>query len=65
MIIDNQSEPGSWDRELKRAPWAYGQKREPDLAEILYKMRAHGLEREADVVARLLAETKVASAGKI
>lgn len=64
MIIDSESEPGSWDREMRRAPWAFGQRREPDIIEILTKMRAHGLMAEADVVARLLLETKAASAGK-
>lgn len=64
VIIDNESEPGSWDREMRRAPWAFGQRREPDLGEILVKMRAHGLVAEADVIARLLLETKAASEGK-
>ena len=64
VIIDNESEPGSWEREMRRAPWAFGQRREPDLAEILVKMRAHGLDREADVIARYLLETKAAQQGK-
>lgn len=54
MTIDNESEPGSWERELKRHPWGYGQKREPNIAEILSKMRAHGLDVEADIIARIL-----------
>ena len=54
-MIDNQSEPGAWAREMKRAPWAFGQSpREPDVGEILVRMRAHGLDREAEVIARLL-----------
>jgi hypothetical protein len=60
MTIDNESEPGSWEREMRRAPWAYGQRREPDVAEVLAKMTAHGLIAEAAVIARLLAETKAA-----
>ena len=60
VIIDNESEPGSWEREMRRAPWAYGQRREPDVAEVLAKMTAHGLIAEAAVIARLLAETKAA-----
>jgi len=55
MIIDNESEPGAWKREMEKAPWAYGQKREPDLLEILTRMRAHGLDVEADIIARELA----------
>ena len=55
MTIDTESEPGSWERELKRHPWGYGQKREPTIAEILYRMRAHGLNKEADIIARELA----------
>ena len=54
MTIDTESEPGSWERELKRHPWGYGQKREPTIAEILYRMRAHGLDKEADIIAREL-----------
>ena len=54
MTIDTESEPGSWERELKRHPWGYGQKREPTIAEILYRMRAHGLDTEADIIAREL-----------
>lgn len=63
-MIDNESEPGSWEREMRRAPWAFGQRREPDVTEILTRMRAHGLDVEADVIARLLAGTKAASEGK-
>ena len=55
MIIDNESEPGAWKREMEKAPWAYGQKREPNLLEILTRMRAHGLDVEADIIARELA----------
>lgn len=55
VIIDDQSPPGAWKREMEKAPWAFGQKREPTVVEILTKMRAHGLDREADVIARLLA----------
>jgi hypothetical protein len=53
-MIDKDSEPGAWERELKRHPWGYGQKEEPTLAEILYRMRSHGLDVEADIVAREL-----------
>jgi hypothetical protein len=53
-MIDKDSEPGAWERELKRHPWGYGQKARADLAEILYRMRAHGLDVEADIVAREL-----------
>lgn len=56
-MIDNESEPGAWERELKKLPWGYGQQRDPDLSEILYRMRAHGLGVEADIIARALANT--------
>lgn len=48
-------EDDAFEQELKAAPWAYGQKREPSVYEILNKMRAHGLIVEADIIARLLA----------
>lgn len=58
-MIDNQSEPGAWQREMNRLPWAFGQTpREPDIAEIITKMRAHGLDREADVIAKRFMEQR-------
>ena len=58
MIIDTESEPGSWERELKRHPWGYGQKREPTIAQVIYKLRALGLEAEARVIEREFSMTK-------
>ena len=58
MIIDNESEAGSWERELRRAPWAYGQKQEPSIAQIIYKLRALGLDAEAAVIEREFSMTK-------
>jgi hypothetical protein len=57
MIIDDESPPGAWKREMEKLPWAFGQKREPSVTEILTRMRAHGLDVEADIIARLLATT--------
>lgn len=58
MVIDNKSPPGAWADEMKRAPWAFGQKREISVYEILEKMRAHGLIVEADIIAKLLASNR-------
>ena len=55
VIIDDTSPPGAWDRELKRAPWAYGQYKPPTIDEVLWLMRKHGLTKEADIVAAELA----------
>lgn len=48
--IDRDSPPGSWQREMERAPWAFGQQKIPTMDEIVWKMRRAGLSREADIV---------------
>ena len=58
MIIDNESEAGSWEREMRRAPWAFGQRQEPTIAQVIYKLRALGLDAEAQVIEREFSMTK-------
>ena len=55
VTVDTESPPGAWDKELKAAPWAYGQYRPPTIDEVLWLMRKHGLTKEADIVAAELA----------
>lgn len=52
MIIDDQSPPGSWAREMAKAPWAYGQRKPDTVDEILVMLRQRGMEREADILRR-------------
>ena len=52
MIIDDQSPPGSWAREMAKAPWGYGQKKPDTVDEILVMLRQRGMEREADILRR-------------
>ena len=42
----------AFEAELAAAPWAYGQTRELTISEVLYRMRAQGLDVEADWVLR-------------
>jgi hypothetical protein len=49
-MIDNMSEPGSWDKELKAAPWAYGQTQYQKFRNALAEIRAKGLWMEAAVL---------------
>ena len=42
----------AFEAELAAAPWAYGQARELTINEVLYRMRAQGLDVEADWVLR-------------
>lgn len=47
MIIDNESEPGSWKRELERMPWGYGQSQTMKLEAAFAHIRKWGLYQEA------------------
>ncbi len=58
VIVDNESPPGAWQRELQRAPWAYGQKKQPTLNEVLWTLRKLGLSVEADIIAAEVAKIK-------
>ena len=58
VIVDNESEPGAWERELQRAPWGYGQRKTPTIDEVLWIMRRHGLSVEADIIAAEIAKLK-------
>ena len=50
MIIDNESEPGSWKRELERMPWGYGQSQTMKLETAFANIRKWGLFSEALVL---------------
>ena len=50
MIIDNESEPGSWKRELDRMPWGYGQTQSMKLETALANLRGRGLYKEATII---------------
>ena len=52
MIIDSDSEPGSWKRELERAPWAYGQSQEITVQRALEDLRFHRFNKQADTLER-------------
>lgn len=50
MIIDSESEPGSWKRELDRMPWGYGQTQSMKLETALANLRGRGLYKEATII---------------
>lgn len=50
MTVDNESEAGSWKRELEKHPWGYGQKPNDAVKESLAEIRHRGLWRQADIL---------------
>jgi len=52
MIVDTESEPGSWERELRRMPWGYGQSQNTQVKDALAEIRRAGLWGHADVLER-------------
>ncbi len=50
MIIDSESEPGSWERELKKMPWGYGQSQTTTVKKALEDIRLFGLLKQADAL---------------
>jgi len=48
--IDNESEPGAWQRELEKHPWGYGQSQTIKLEAAVANIRTVGLWREANTV---------------
>ena len=49
-IVDDVSPPGSWDIELKAAPWGYGQSQCKKLETALNNIRKQGLWEEIEVI---------------
>lgn len=49
-MIDDVSDPGSWARELAKAPWAYGRSQQDKVECALVKIREAGLWDEAMVL---------------
>jgi len=49
-MIDNKSPPGSWNDEMKAAPWAYGQEQNKTVEFALAEIRARGLWTEAGIL---------------
>lgn len=52
MIVDNESEPGSWKKEMEKAPWAYGQHPDTRIRDALAEIRHRGLWSQADILQR-------------
>jgi hypothetical protein len=50
MIIDNESEPGSWERELKKMPWGYGQSQTTTVKKALEDLRFYNFLKQADTL---------------
>ncbi len=58
MVTDNESPPGAWAEEMRRAPWAFGQKKPETVDEVLQFLRQKGYEREAAILTREFAVIK-------
>ena len=52
MVTDNESPPGAWAEEMRRAPWVFGQKKPETVDEVLQFLRQKGYEREAAILTR-------------
>ena len=50
MTVDNQSPPGSWQREIELQPWKY--KQEEKVGWALSEMRLRGMFKEADILSQ-------------
>ena len=48
--IDNESEPGAWQREMDKLPWGYGQNQAVKIEAAISNIRTVGLWREADAI---------------
>jgi len=49
-MIDNQSEPGSWQREMEKMPWRYNQTQSMKLETAFANLRGRGMYKEATVI---------------
>ena len=56
MTVDNQSPPGSWQREIELQPWKY--KQEEKVGWALSEMRLRGMFKEADILAQEISVLK-------
>jgi hypothetical protein len=50
MTTDNISPPGAWKKEMKAAPWGYGQTQQKQIEQALINIRRAGLFDEATVL---------------
>lgn len=50
IYVDDESEPGSWKREMEKMPWKYSQQAKVDDA--LATMRMRGMHLEASIIAQ-------------
>lgn len=50
MAVDNDSPPGSWEREMERMPWKFQQEEKVGWA--LSQIRLRGMFKEADIIAQ-------------
>jgi len=58
VIVDKESPPGSWAREMEKIPWGYGQKQSETIDEVIQSLRRKGMDREADIITREIAILK-------
>ena len=56
MTVDNQSPPGSWQREIELQPWKY--KQEEKVGWALSEMRLRGMFKEADILVQEITALK-------
>ena len=58
VIVDKDSPPGSWAREMEKIPWGYGQRQPETIEDVIQSLRRKGMDREADLITREFAILK-------
>jgi hypothetical protein len=56
MPVDNESEPGAWEREIERMPWKFQQEQKVGWA--LSQMRLRGMFKEAEILTQEIVTLK-------
>jgi hypothetical protein len=56
MPVDNESDPGAWQREMERMPWKFQQEQKVGAA--LSQLRLRGMFKEAEILAQEISVLK-------
>jgi hypothetical protein len=56
--IDNESEPGSWKKEMEKIPWRFQHSNYVNVNDVLAVIRANGFSTEANFIAEEVTRLK-------
>lgn len=57
-VIDNESEPGAWKREMDKIPWRFKHSNYVNVNDVLAAIRANGFFTEANFLAEEITRLK-------